>query len=331
MKNMDAAAKLFTALPEVFADLVDFVLRKTGFKVVRGSLKERSVEAIAQLRKPRRRYKKVSNDVVMELEITNGTMTANMLVVLENQSGVSNVMAGRSLLTSAVRWDDWRRETKRDHAAKKELKKPQEVQDGVLPSDRMAPTFVLVVHFGQEAWTGALKFTDTLACPPELKPMLAECPSNVISFYNLSIDEINEMPPGPLRAVAKCIHYANQPEKLCHEWETDPSFKPPRLDEMVDVIAIAIGINNKLLKQQKEEDMPKTLSPMAQYLFSREEARVRAEGRAEGTEEAIKKYIRNRRSRHMTHERILKDLQKDFDLDEAKAARQYMEAGLSKA
>ena len=32
----------------------------------------------------------------------------------------------------------------------------------------------------------------------------------------------------------------------------------------------------------------------------------------------------------MTHERILKDLQKDFDLDEAKA-RQYMEAGLSKA
>ena len=330
MRNMDAAAKLFTALPEVFADLVDFALRKTGFKVVRGSLKERNTEAIAQLRKQKRWYKTVRNDVVEELEITNGAVTANMLVVLENQSGVSNVMAGRSLLTSAVRWDDWRRETKRDHAAKKELRTPQEVLDGVLPSDRMAPTFVLVVHFGQEAWTGALKFTDTLACPPELKPMLAECPSNVISFYNLSIDEINEMPPGPLRAVAKCIHYANQPEKLCHEWETDPSFKPPRLDEMVDVIAIAIGINNKLLKQQKEEDMPKTLSPMAQYLFSREEARVRAEGRAEGTEEAIIKYIRKRRSRHMTHERILKDLQNDFDLDEAKA-RQYMEAELAKA
>ena len=50
----------------------------------------------------------------------------------------------------------------------------------------------------------------------------------------------------------------------------------------------------------------------------------------EGTEETIKKYIRNRSSRHMTPRRILKDLQNDFGLDEAKA-RQYMEAGLVKA
>ena len=80
--------------------------------------------------------------------------------------------------------------------------------------------------------------------------------------------------------------------------------------------------------------MPKTLSPLAQYLFSREEARVRAEskeeGREEGTEETIKKYIRYRTSRHMTPRRILKDLQNAFGLDEAKA-RQYMEAGLTKA
>ena len=335
---MDAAAKLFTALPEVFADLVDFALRKTGFKVVRGSLKERNAEAIAQLRKPKRRYKKVSNDVVMELEITNGAVTANMLAVLENQSSVSNVMAGRSLLTSAVRWDDWRRETKRKHIARKELKKTQELLDGVLPTDRMMPMFVLVVHFGQEAWTGPLKFTDTLACPPELKPMLAECPSNVISFYNLSIEEINEMPPGSLRAVAKSIHYAKQPEKLYHEWKTDPSFKPPRLDEMVDVIAIAVGMNNKLLKQQKEEEMPKTLSPMEEYLFRRAEARVRAESKAEGRAEGeargearmMQKYIRDRRNHRIPEIQILKDLQSVFDLDEAKA-RQYMEAGLVKA
>ena len=338
MRNMDAAAKLFTVLPEVFSDLVDFALRKTGFKVVRGSLKERSVEAIAQLQKPRRRYKKVSNDVVMELEITNGAMTANMLVLLENQSRVSNVMAGRSLLTSAVRWDDWRRETKRNHIKKKELKEPQELLDGVLPTDRMMPMFVLVVHFGQEAWTGPLKFTDTLACPPELKPMLAECPSNVISFYNLSIEEINEMPPGPLRAVAKSIHYAKQPEKLYHEWKTDPSFKPPRLDEMVDVIAITVGMNNKLLKQQKEEDMPKTLSPMEEYLFRRAEARVRAEGEARGEaigearEQAriVQIYIQNRRNRFLSESQILEGLMSDFEMDEAKA-RQYMEAGLAKA
>ena len=35
--------------------------------------------------------------------------------------------------------------------------------------------------------------------------------------------------------------------------------------------------------------MPKTLSPMAQYLFKREEARVRAESKAEGIAEGTEK------------------------------------------
>ena len=80
--------------------------------------------------------------------------------------------------------------------------------------------------------------------------------------------------------------------------------------------------------------MPKTLSPLAQYLFKREEARVRAEGEARGEARAearmMQKYIRNRRKHRIPEIQILKDLQSVFDLDEAKA-RQYMEAGLAKA
>ena len=80
--------------------------------------------------------------------------------------------------------------------------------------------------------------------------------------------------------------------------------------------------------------MPKTLSPLAQYLFSREEARVRAESKEEGREEEqariVQKYIQNRRKRYFSELQILEDLMSDFDLDEAKA-RQYMEAGLEKA
>jgi len=84
--------------------------------------------------------------------------------------------------------------------------------------------------------------------------------------------------------------------------------------------------------------MSKMLSPLAQYLFSREEARVRAESRAEGRvegkveeqERMMQKYIRDRRSHRIPEIQILKDLQSVFDLDEAKA-RQYMETGLAKA
>ena len=80
--------------------------------------------------------------------------------------------------------------------------------------------------------------------------------------------------------------------------------------------------------------MPKTLSPLAQYLFSREEARVRAESKEEGRVEEqariVQKYIQNRRKRYFSELQILEDLMSDFGLDETKG-RQYMEAGLTKA
>ena len=346
MKDMDAAAKLFTALPGVFSDLVDFALRKTGFKVIPGSLKERNVETITQLSGMRGWYKKVFNDVVMELEITNGDVTATMLVALENQSRVSNIMAGRNLMATASRWDGWRREMKRIHSARKELKSSQEILDGVLATDRMTPTLLLVLHFGQETWTGPLMFTDTLNCPPELKSMLAECPANVISFYNLSLEEINEMPPGAFRAVAKSIHYAQQPEKLIHEWLTDPSFAPPRTDEMQAVIAIATGMDYEKMKQLKEEDMPKTVSALEQYFVSKGVVQGRAEGEAKGRVEGeakgrvegeakeqarlMRKYVRNRLNRDIPKSQILEDIKTIFELDE-ETCRQYMEAELTNA
>ncbi len=326
MIGMDAASKLLMALPDVLSDLVDFALRKIGFKVVRGSLRERNPEAIAQLRKQKSWYRKVCNDAVTELEVTDGDVTATMLVLLENQSCASNVMAGRNLLATGARWDCWRREMKRIHQARKELHSSQELLDGVLPGDRMTPFLTLVVHFGQEPWTGRIKFTDTLDCPRRLKPMLAECPANVVSFYNLSEAEIDEMPPGALRAVAKSIHYAQQPEKLLHEWLTDPSFKPPRLDEMLDVIAIATGMNSETMKQLKDEDMGKTVSALGEYFISKGVTL----GRVEGEAKTVQKFIRNRRNRHIPESQILQDLKSDFEMDEAKA-RQYMEAELVKA
>ena len=80
--------------------------------------------------------------------------------------------------------------------------------------------------------------------------------------------------------------------------------------------------------------MPKTLSPLAQYLFSREEERVRAESKEEGREEGraslVQTYIQHRRKRDFSESQSLEALMSDFDLDEAKG-RQYMEAGLTKA
>ena len=346
MKNMDAASKLFTGLPEVFCDLVDFALRKTGFKVVRDSLKERNTETIA-----RGWYKKVSNDVVAELQVTDGNVTATLLVALENQTSTSAIMAGRSLMATTVRWDAWRREMKHDHLKRKELQTSQEMLDGVLPDDRMTPVMVLVVHFGQEAWTGLPRFTDTLECPAELKPMLADCTVNIISFYNLPSEEINRMPPGAVRAVTKSIRHVDDIERLCQELKTDPSFRMLLYegpDEALDIITIATGLDMRALKQEKEKDMEKVVSKFEQHFVNKgfilgknegreegiaegrvegiAEGRVEgiAEGIAEGEIKAVLKFIRWQRNRRIPESQILEALLSGFELDEA-TARQYMD------
>ena len=336
MKNMDEASKLFTGLPEVFCDLVDFALQDTGFKVVRGSLKERNAESIAQLRGVQTWFKKVSNDVVAELKVTDGDVTASLLVALENQTNTSAVMAGRSLMSTAIRWDDWRREMKRLHKKRNELKKHQELLDGVLPDDRMMPVMILVVHFGLEPWTGLPRFTDTLDCPPSLKPKLADCPVNVISFYNLPIEQINKMPPGALRAVAKSIHYANDINTLSQEIRKDPSFRKlldEGPDEALDIIRIATGLNTDLLKKQKEDDMPQKVSKYEQFFVDKGEkiGEKKGEkigekrGEKRGIDNTIMSFIQNRRKRCFSDMQIQSDLQLDFGLDEAKAC-QYMAA-----
>ena len=330
MKNMDAASKLFTGLPEVFCDLVDFALRKTGFKVVRDSLKERNTETIA-----RGWYKKVSNDVVAELQVTDGNVTATLLVALENQTSTSAIMAGRSLMATTVRWDAWRREMKHDHLKRKELQTSQEMLDGVLPDDRMTPVMVLVVHFGQEAWTGLPRFTDTLDCPAELKPMLADCTVNIISFYNLPSEEIDRMPPGAVRAVTKSIRHVDDIERLCQELKTDPSFRmllDEGPDEALDIITIATGLDMRALKQEKEKDMEKVVSKFEQhfvnkgFILGKNEGREEgiAEGIAEGEIKAVLKFIRWQRNRRIPEAQILEALLSGFELDEA-TARQYMD------
>ena len=106
MKDMDAAAKLFTALDRPFADLVDFFLKNEGYKVIRKSMQERNPETIGH--PPDGRYQKTVHDIVKELTIRKrGGKPRRLTVALENQSYVSRIMPGRELMSSALHWDHW--------------------------------------------------------------------------------------------------------------------------------------------------------------------------------------------------------------------------------
>ena len=67
MKGMDAASKLLLSNKAVAKDALNYILRKSGYTVVEGSMQLRNPEAVAKLPGLKNLYKKISNDVVWEL------------------------------------------------------------------------------------------------------------------------------------------------------------------------------------------------------------------------------------------------------------------------
>ena len=49
MRDMDSASKLLMAHEKMAMDTIDFILRKSGYAVVEGSMQRRPAEAIAKI------------------------------------------------------------------------------------------------------------------------------------------------------------------------------------------------------------------------------------------------------------------------------------------
>ena len=340
MKNMDAASKLSIAHPRVSKDAVDFVLRRNGYTVVADSLQEKNIEAIAKMPGSKRLYKKNSSDIVWELDAKKDGRSTHLLVAMENQSATSTVMPLRTLLTVALRCAAWRQLTMDMHKERNELQTAQALMDGVLPGDRMPSILPLTIHFGQEEWTGPTRLQEMQDIPEELRGLFMNGPCNLLSLKNLTPKELSQMAIGPLRAVAKCIKYANDRPTLRKEIQEDPSFENMP-DVAYDVVRIATGIRLKKPRQKEGNNMKKDISEYDQYLLGLGEERGvkigeekgvkigEKRGRTIGIAQTVKKYIWNRWKEHVTETQILKDLKSYFGLNE-KEARQYMAQALAK-
>ena len=214
MSGMDAASKLLMANKAVAKDAINFILRKSGYTVVEGSMQQRNAEAIAKLPGLKRLYKKISNDVVWELDISDGGPPVRLLAAFENQSYPSRIMPLRALLSTTVRMLAWRQETKDMHKAQHELRKTEERLDGVLEGDKPTPVLPATVYFGQKAWPGKDRLQDMQEIPEGLRNHFANCPSNLLSFRDMAPEELSLLPIGAFRCVAKCIRYSDEPTEL---------------------------------------------------------------------------------------------------------------------
>ena len=323
MSGMDAASKLLMANEAVAKDAINFILRDSGYAVVEGTMQMRNAEAVAKLPGLRNLYKKISNDVVWELEVTDGGPPVAILAAFENQSYPSRIMPLRGQLSTTVRMLAWRQETEDAHKARRDFTSYEERLDGVMEGDKPTPVLPATVYFGQKEWPGKSRLHGMLELPEGLRAHFADCPSNLLSFRDMDSQQLSLLPIGPFRCVAICIRYAEDPTALRRAWDTDPSFQ--LVDTMpeaaLDVIYIATGFD--LRKTDKEDNNMKKKMSTCEKFF-------REEGRDEGTENTIRNFIERKRSRHVPEEQIHEELLLDFGLDAAKA-RQYMEPSLAKA
>ena len=231
------------------------------------------------------------------------------------------------------------------HNDRQELHSHQEVMDGVLPGDKMTPFIPMTVYFGNDAWTGPTNLPGMTTLPEGLRGYFAESPCNLLSFRDLTEQELSEMRPGPLRAVAKCIRYADDPTRLLHEMETDPSFQSLP-SAVYGVVKIATGMDWLKPKKKEDNNMQKQMSAVERFLRAEGktegiaigeakgiaigEAKGKIEGKIEGTENTIRSFIERKRSRHVSEEDIFEELRLDFGLD-IQSARRYMEPSLANA
>ncbi len=331
MSGMDAASKLLMANEAVAKDAINFILRDSGYAVVEGSMQMRNAEAVAKLPGLRNLYKKISNDVVWELEVTDGCLPVTILAAFENQSYPSRIMPVRGLLSTTVRMLAWRQATEDMHKAQRDFTSDEERLDGVMEGDKPTPVLPATVYFGQKEWPGKSRLHGMLELPEGLRSHFADCPSNLLSFRDMAPEELSQLPVGAFRCVAICIRYAEDPTALRREWDTDPSFQlvDTMPDAALDVISIAAGID--LRKTNKEDNtMKKKMSTFEKFFREEGEVIGEARGRAEGRDKTVLEFIQGKRDYHVPDIQIREELLKFFKLDE-EAAKRYMEAGLAKA
>ena len=331
MSGMDAASKLLMANEAMAKDAINFILQDSNYSVVEGSMQMRNAEAIAKLPGLRNLYKKISNDVVWELEVTDGGPPVAILAAFENQSYPSRIMPVRGLLSTTVRVLAWRQETEDEHKARRDFTSEEERLDGVREGDRPTPVLPATVYFGQEAWPGKARLHGMLELPEGLRSHFADCPSNLLSFRDMDSQQLSRLPIGAFRCVAICIRYAEDPTALRRAWDTDPSFQ--LVDTMpeaaLDVISIATGFDLRKTNQE-DNNMKKKMSTCEKFFREEGEAIGEARGRAEGRDKTVLEFIQGKRGYHVPDIQIREELLKFFKLDEATAQR-YMEAGLAKA
>ena len=325
MGKNDSAAKVLMKRQDVFVDAINLLFRRFGITVDINSLEERDTALTIPVNiGDQEGWVDRANDVAFEAVVRRIGKTDCVMLCVENQSEVARDMPLRNMITSGLQWWKYKTQLKEANKKAKRLKKGEFIS-GMLKDDRLPPVVIMVLYLGLKPWTGPSRFQDIVDTNiPEIRPLMADCPTNVVSLVDLTAEELSHL-KSPLRILGELLQTHSDKAAMRRIAQEDPMFR--------DAPAIIYRIFNELTnsklpipKKKEHNDMCKALDDLWQD--------GKKEGRKEGREEerekarlqreeSIRDLIRACRNLGDSIERIHKLLIASFHLS-ARQAKHYI-------
>ena len=318
MGKKDSAAKVLMKRRDVFVDAINVLLSPLGITVDIDSLEERDTALTIPVNiGDQEGWVDRANDVAFEAIVRRIGKTDCVMLCVENQSEVAHDMPLRNMITSGLQWWQYKTQLKEANQKAKKLKKG-EFLSGMLKDDRLPPVVIMVLYLGLKPWTGPSRFQDIVDTNiPELRHLMADCPTNVVSLVELTADELSHL-KSPLRILGELLQTHGDKAAMRRIAHEDPMFR--------DAPAIIFRIFNELTnskltipKKKEHNDMCKALDDLWQD--GREEGKKegRKEGRKEEREKNIHSLVRSCQKQGDSSMRILQLIVDTFRLSKKKA------------
>ncbi|MBD5135978.1 MAG: hypothetical protein HDT39_08455 [Lachnospiraceae bacterium] len=180
--NADIQAKNYWRDNERFADFLNSVCFGGKEVIQPDRLKDADTEeAVSYIKDDQLKNIVRYRDVIKEY----GSDMEFIFMGLENQTKVHYAMPVRTQLYDVLRYVKQCKIIEESHRKNKELKSSDEFLSGMKSTDRLKAVITIVLYYGEDDWDGAVKLSDMLDVPNEMKQF--------VNDYNIHLFQIKDL------------------------------------------------------------------------------------------------------------------------------------------
>ena len=292
MSDKDNAMRVFLSDREVFSDAFNGTLFNGNQIVKAENLSELDPNEILLAEDFADGGKAVERrrDILKQLTMMTCGESTLAILGIEGQSNLDYSMPVRMMVYDAL---TLARQVRMIHDANHRERKSELGElftSGLLPGDRLAPVFTLVVYLSPEPWTAPRCLKELfMAVPKELEGLVQDYRLNLLCPYEIKDDQIRRF-RSELAPLLFTLKHNDDHEMLLHGIGSEPMFRSVRRSTL-PIIRKLTGYDLEFEDKKEIQDMATGTLTLSQYVFNKGFAEGEAKGLAEGLAEGVVKIM----------------------------------------